>query len=220
MHRAAEPPTACLTVADLLESLGDIPPERVRLWPTPGTATERDVIEIHDRENRLFELVDGVLVEKAMGYEEGVLAGWLITYINLFLMRENLGLAAGADGMLKLTTGLVRIPDVSFVSWDRMPGRKRPRTPLPTLAIDLAVEVLSRGNTKAEMDRKLREYLESGARLVWMIDGKQRTIRVYEGPGRPRVLRDGDVLDGGDVLPGFELPVTQLFDQALRDADD
>ena len=60
-------PPAPLTMADLLEELGDIPPFRVRLRPPPGDATESDVLALHDKENRLFELVDGVLVEKASG---------------------------------------------------------------------------------------------------------------------------------------------------------
>src|SRR5438046_1438132 len=73
------------TIADLLEQLGDIPAERVRFQPCPGTATERDVIDVHDRENRLCELVDGTLVEKVMGFDESIfavhLAGALLNYL-------------------------------------------------------------------------------------------------------------------------------------------
>ena len=208
------------TVADLLAAVGNVPPERVRLVPAPGTATARDVLEIHDREGRLCELVDGTLVEKAMGYQEGQLGFVLMGYLWEFLKRQDLGIAAGPDGMLKLTTGLVRIPDISYVSWDRLPGRKRPTAPIPRLPLDLAVEILSKGNTKAEMARKLREYFEAGTRLVWLIDPKRRTIRVYTTLDRPQVLGEGDTLDGGDVLPGFALAVTTLFDEATRDAPD
>ena len=219
MTRTAAVPTPRTTVAELLESLGDIPPDRVRLAPLPGTATERDVIEVHDREGRLCELVDGTLVEKAMGYQEGELAFVLISYLGAFLRQHNLGIAAGPDGVLKLATGQVRIPDISFVSWDRLPGRKRPKTPIPRLPIDLAVEVLSPGNTKAEMARKLREYFEADTRLVWFIDPRSRTIRVFTDPDQPIVLKDGDTLDGGNVLPGFALPVCELFDVATRGPD-
>lgn len=207
------------TVADLLSALGDVPPNRVRLVPTPGTATERDVIAVHDREGRLCELIDGILVEKAMGFQESLLAGILLMHLNNFLLRHNLGIAAGPDGTLQLTTGLIRIPDVSFVSWDRLPDRRLPQSPVPRLPIDLAVEILSAGNTKAEMDRKLREYFDADARLVWIIDPRRRTIRVHTMPGRPTVLRDGDSLDGGMVLPGFILAVSTLFDQAARGPD-
>lgn len=63
-----------VTVADLLHQLGDIPPERVRLQPIPGTATEADVVAVHDREDRLCALVDGVLVEKTIGYYESYIS--------------------------------------------------------------------------------------------------------------------------------------------------
>jgi Uma2 family endonuclease len=186
----------------------------VRLVPTPGTATERDVIHAHDHEDSLCELVEGTLVEKAMGYEEAMATAILLADIVIYLRLNPVGFVAGADGILKLTTGLVRIPDISFVSRERLPGRKFPKKPVPELAIDLAVEVLSKGNTKAEMERKLREYLDAGARLVWYVEPKKRIVRVFTGPGRPTILRDGDTLDGGDVLPGFRVSLKALFDEA------
>lgn len=214
---AAAPPTRT-TVADLLAALGDIPPDRVRLVPTPGTATERDVLAVHDREGRLCELVDGILVEKAMGFHESRIAFVLGGFLFVFLREHDLGIVAGPDGLLKLATGLIRIPDLSFVSWDRLPGRKSPRVPIPRLTLDLAVEVLSKGNTRAEMARKLREYFDADTRLVWFIDPRKRTVRVFTSPDDSVVLKDGDTLDGGDVLPGFALPVSTLFDEAGRQA--
>lgn len=105
-----------MTIAELLEDLGDIPPERVRLRPAPGTATECDVIEAHDRENRLFELVDGVLVVKAIGAKESLWAVILGHLIQGFLDQHDLGIVLGADGAMRLMPGLVRIPGVSFIS--------------------------------------------------------------------------------------------------------
>ena len=137
-----------------------------------------------DHENRICELVEGTLVEKPMGYEEGRLAGVLLTYLNIFLWQHDLGIANGPDGTLKLTTGLVRIPDVSFVSWDRLPDRQPPKGPIPLLPLDLAVEVISQGNTRAEMERKLREYFDAGTRLVWFVYPKTRTVHVYTSPRR------------------------------------
>jgi Uma2 family endonuclease len=109
------------TVADLLESLGDIPPERVRMRPHPGTATEDDVLAILAREKRLCELVDGVLVEKPVGFDESRMASEIIVALVLYLRAHDLGTVAGEAGMLRLLPGLVRIPDVSFVSWARLP---------------------------------------------------------------------------------------------------
>ena len=114
-------------LGELLKRLGNIPAERVRLHPTPGTATEKDVIDILDRENRPCELVEGTLVEKAMGYEESEIAGLLITFLNIFVRPRKLGIVTGADGTIRLFPGLVRIPDVAFASWDCFPDRKRPK---------------------------------------------------------------------------------------------
>jgi Uma2 family endonuclease len=219
MTRTATAASTRRTVADLLKALGGIPADRVRLDRTPGTATEQDVLDIEARENRLCELVDGVLVEKVMGFHESRLTLDLIVFLKLYLRQHNLGVIAGADGMLKLTTGLMRIPDVSFVSWDRLPGRKLPPEPIPLLPIDLAVEVISKGNTRGEMERKLREYFAAGTLLVWFIYPKTRTARVYTAPGRSTRLGEDGVLDGDAVLPGFALPLRELFAQANREAD-
>jgi Uma2 family endonuclease len=223
MPRAAVEPPVHRTVADLLDAvkpLGDIPADRIRLHPAPGTATEQDVLDVLDHEGRICELIDGTLVEKVMGFGESLVAGELITELNLFLRRHNLGIVAGPDGTLTLTTGLLRIPDVSFVSWDRLPGRKRPTGPIPRLPIDLAVEVISQGNTKAELERMLREYFEAGTRLVWFLDPKDRTAQVYTSPKRSTWLTEDQALDGGDVLPGFTLSLRELFDRAHRGPDD
>ncbi len=212
MAIAAPPTPAYRTVADLLAQLGDLPPERIWLVPPPGTATEHDVIEAHDRENRLCELVDGVLVEKSMGARESMLAVELAFFIRSFLQQHNLGIVLGADGTVQLAPGLVRIPDVSFFSWDRMPGGKIPTAPIPDLVPDLAVEVLSASNTKAEKRRKLVDYFQAGVRLVWYIDPPTRTARVYTDPDLFTTLDDNETLDGGEILPGFALPLRRYFE--------
>ena len=198
MSLATLPPVPIATVADLLESLGGISPERIRMRPSPGTATEEDVLTVHASEKRLCELVDGVLVEKPMGYDESRLAAELIYALVEFLRRHNLGTAAGADGMMRLMTGLVRIPDVSFVRWERLPESYGA---IPPVAPDLAVEVLSESNTPGEMERKLREYFEAGTQLVWLVDPRSRTVSVYTGPDQRTVLDDSQTLDGGTRSP-------------------
>jgi hypothetical protein len=123
MSLAILPPATIETLADLLESLGDIPPERIRMRPLPGTATEEDVLAIHASERRLCELVDGVLVEKGMGYRESLLAAAMIEILRRYVKPRKLGLVSAPDGMVRLFSGLIRIPDVSFASWDRFPDR-------------------------------------------------------------------------------------------------
>ena len=204
------------TVADLLKQLGDVPAVRVRMHPTPGTATEKDVVKIHDREGRLFELVDGVLVEKGMGYDESRFAAWLLVHLGIFITQHDIGEILGADGMMRLFPGLVRIPDVAFVSWARSPNPARKRGAIPDVVPDLVVEVLSKSNTRKEMERKLDEYFEAGVRLVWYVDPKARTVRVYTVRDDFRTLTTDDQLDGGDVLPGFRLAIAEWFARAER----
>lgn len=202
---------ADVTLADLLERFGPIPAARIRTEPPPGTATEDDVIALESRDNRLFELVDGVLVEKTVGFYESFLALRLARFLQAFLEQHALGIVAGADGMLRLAPGLVRIPDISFLSWARLPQRRVPRQPIPDLVPDLVVEVLSEGNTAREMTRKLHEYFTAGVRLVWYVDPVLQQVQVYTAPAQGEVLTLDQILHGGDVLPGFVLPVQQLF---------
>jgi Uma2 family endonuclease len=204
------------TVADLLRRLGGISPKRIRLHPPPGKATERDVVWLDDHEDRLYELEDGVLVEKVMGALESFLTCALIRYLEEFVADRDLGAVLGEAGMLRLAPRRVRIPDISFISWDRIPSGEFPQEPIPDLVPDLAVEVISKGNTKREMERKVREYFEAGVRLVWLIDPKTRTARVFTSPHNSTVLGNGKTLDGGDVLPGFALPLKTLFGRAKR----
>jgi len=211
MANALTEPAPAKTVADLLARLGNVPPRRVRLIPVPGTATEKDVIEIEAREDRLCELVEGTLVEKVMGYAESVVAASLIFFLSQYVRPRKLGIVTGEAGMIRLMAGLVRIPDIAFLSKGRYPGGKRPKEPIPSLAPDLVIEVISKGNTKKEMRRKLGEYFEAGVLLVWYVDPKTRTVQVFTAVDRSVTLDEDQTLDGGTVLPGFQLPLNQLF---------
>jgi Uma2 family endonuclease len=211
----AESPSTALTISDLAELFGDMPAWRIRNVPAPGTATEDDVIEIEEREDRLCELVDGVLVEKTVGYDESCLTVELITLINSFVKTHKLGKVSGADGMMRLFPGLVRIPDIAFASWKRISQRRGSRK-LPDLVPDLAVEVLSEGNTPKEMSRKLDDYFEAGVRLVWFVDPRRRIVETFTGRKASKVLREHEILMGGKVLPGFSLPLKELFADVER----
>jgi Uma2 family endonuclease len=79
------------------------------------------------------------------------------------------------------------------------------------MAPDLAVEILSKGNTKKEMARKLREYFGAGTRLVWYVDVKKQAVDAFTSPYDRAQLGVDDTLDGGDVVPGFRLPIRELF---------
>jgi Uma2 family endonuclease len=211
------------TVADLIEQLGGIPAFRIRMKPLPGTATEQDVIELEAREDRLFELIDGILVEKGMGFKESLIAAFLIEVIRAFVRQRKLGLVTAPDGFMRLTARRVRIPDVAYVSWGNVPGGRVPKEPIPSLVPDLAIEVLSESNTRKEMATKRRDYLGNGSKLVWEVSPDERTVDVYcdpKDPDRAQRLSEGDVIDGGDVLPGFSLPLRDIFAVLDEEAPD
>ena len=201
------------TAAELAQRFGAIPLNRVLTTPPPGLATEADVIALEESENRLCELIDGVLLEKVMGYYESFLAVSLVRMIAAFVEAHQLGVVAGEGGMLRFKLGLIYIPDISFISWDRLGTRDlRAEAVLPVVP-DLAVEVISRGNSADEMDDKLDGYFDKGVRLVWYVYPAKQEVHVFKSRhGDAIVLGTGDELDGSDVLPGFRVSLARLFD--------
>jgi len=200
------------TAVEVAKRFGPLPMKRLRLNPNLHLpATEQDVLALYAKEKRLYELVDGLLVEKAMGLRESCLAMVLIQHLRNYLAGRNLGTVAGEAGMMRLAPGLVRIPDVSYFSWDRLPNRQLPREPLPSLVPNLAVEVLSSSNTEQEMLRKILDYFTAGTELVWLIHPDGRTVEVYTSPEDVTVLAIGQTLSGGSLLPNFLLPLNDLF---------
>ena len=197
------------TVADLLEHL-HVPPERILLRPPPGEATERDLL----KSRRLCELIDGVLVEKAMGFYESRLAVVLIASLGVFLKKNNLGLVLGEGGLMRVEAAQVRIPDVAFYSWSKFPNKLLPRVQILNLVPELAVEILSPTNTKKEMERKRREYFEGGAELVWEVHPNKQIVDVFTAPHEKTTIGVDGTVDGGDVLPGFTLSVKEWFEEA------
>jgi len=205
------PPKPTETFADIAGRLGDIPPERI-IW-LPRTATEEDVVQFCE-EQRPVELIEGFLVEKAMGFRESLLAATLIMFLKNFASPRKLGLVGAPDAIMRLRPGLIRLPDVSFITWDRLLETDAHTKKVAPIGPDLAVEILSEGNTRKEIEQKRREFFVAGTKLVWVIDPKTRTAEVYDDPTQPNqmvLVRETDVLEGGTLLPGFRLPLANLF---------
>lgn len=203
------------TLAEMLHRLGDIPLERIR-FPV-GRATEEDVIKYMEAANkRLYELIDGVLVEKAMGFWESSIASIVAQHLWNYLDAHDLGIAFTADGPFRVRVGRIRFPDAGFISWDRLPGDDQPRTPILAAVPNLAAEVISKSNTVREMENKLLDYFEAGVQLVWYIYPETQTAIVYTSPTRKKDIGPDGTLDGGKVLPGFSLPLKKLFARTRR----
>lgn len=202
-------------LSDILMDLGNIPARRVRSDPKPGSATVDDVLRVNSQEG-MCELIDGVLVEKAMGWRESLIASLLCELVRQFLRAHDLGLVSGPDGFFKILKTQVRGPDVAFTSWDRLPGGKVPQERVPELVPDLAIEILGEGNTYGEMARKRREYFHAGVRQVWMIDLDERTVAVYSDITQYELFDETQSLSGGDILPGLQVSLSELFGELDR----
>ena len=200
------------TLPDALRRLGDVPPSRILWTPRPGTATEKDLLRCLDREpKRLVELIDGTLVEKPMGKKEAMLAGWILTLLNIFVVPRRLGYVAGEAGPIRMTTKRTRMPDVWFIARTSLPDGVDDEATVADYPPDLVVEVLSKSNSKREIAQKLREYFAVGCKLAWVVDRKKQIVAVYTDPDTAVTLGVGDTLTGGEVLPGFAVLVADIF---------
>jgi Uma2 family endonuclease len=140
----------------------------------------------------------------------------LIELLGPFIREHNLGILLGADAMVRMQLGRVRLPDVSFYSWEQFPNRLLPRGQILGRTPDLAVEVISPSNTTGEMEQKRREYFAGRARLVWQVYPETRRVRVYTAVETFEEFGEDQTLTGGAVLPGFTLSIRRWFEYAGR----
>jgi Uma2 family endonuclease len=121
-----QPPRRFENGEQWLAALGGVPHSRIVFDPWPGTATEADLLYMVDHEKRLCELIDGTLVEKPVGCWEGLIAANIIVLLAAFVSPRNLGAVFGADSTLRMKSGRIRLPDVSFVASARLPQTREP----------------------------------------------------------------------------------------------
>ena len=160
-----------------------------------------------------FELIRGELKVMSLAKPlHGVICSRLNFKLGGFVEENDLGETFGAETgfLLERDPDTVLGPDVAFVSHERLATAENFEKYFP-FAPDLAVEVLSPGNTRREMEEKIALYFAAGSRAVWVFDPKKRTAAVYTSPSAVSVLSESDAFDGGDVLPGFTLDLTKLF---------
>jgi Uma2 family endonuclease len=202
-------------LAELLEWLGNPALWRVRMDPPPCRSSEHDALLLRGETGRPFELVDGTVVEKVVGGPESALARRIIHLVGIFLDEYDLGHVTGTDYPVRLRPGLLRMPDVFFVSWDQLRRREWLPEPAHDLRPDLAVEVLRKGSA-AESQRKVKEYHRCGTRLVWLVDPRKRNVTVFRGRRKPAVFTEQQILTGEPVFPGLVLSVEDIFDALPR----
>lgn len=167
-------------------------------------------LELLDDPER-YELIDGDLVERAMGYESDVLGAGLLIRVGGYVLEHNLGRVAQAGTGLNIfgRADMIPRPDGVFVSRER--SRRQPEQGFLETVPDIAWEVVSPNENATRLRQKVAMYLEAGIRLVWVMWPAASEIDVYRPDGTRTVLRASDHLTGEDVLLGFSVQVGDLF---------
>src|SRR5258708_39904265 len=175
--------------------------------------TVQDLANMPD-DGKIYELHNGILVE-VPGATVGLarLEAWIAHLVIGFIEQNGIGGAVtGADGTVQLNEFNTCIPDVAYISKERL--QQQDKDSYIQGAPDLAVEVVSPSNSGIEMQKRAGEYLSAGARLVWIVNPGTRTIDVYGPHGSRTVVGIDGTLDGADVLPGLSLSAQRIFERA------
>ena len=173
--------------------------------------TPEDLLAMPDSVS--FELVNGELVERKMGWKSSWVAGRVLTFLSTFCDANSLGLVAPADASYQCypdAPGKVRKPDVSFIRLSWLPAEEELEGHC-RIPPDLAVEVVSPNDLYYEVEEKVAEYLAAGVQLVWVVNPPTRMVRIHRADGTVADLREPDELSGEDVVPGFRCRVGALF---------
>ena len=181
---------------------------------TPETKvwTDAEFMALPDDGNS-YELVKGELIN--MG-NSGALHGYIAIILSAALFAlvtsRKLGVLLDSSTAFTMKNGNKRSPDIAFFAKERLQGLEELPTGFLEGAPDLVVEILSPGNTVAEIEDKIAEYFANGTRLLWVISPRQHYVLVYRCGYEPQgLLTSGDFLEGEDVVPGFTFPVADLF---------
>jgi Uma2 family endonuclease len=159
-----------------------------------------------------YELILGRVVRmNPPGGRHGALSTRLAILIGQHVEAHNLGVLLTPAGFkIAANPDTVREPDLAFVAIERIPGAGIPDGFWPGPP-DLAVEITSPGDRQREIREKVRDYLERGVRLVWVVDPRTRTVTVHRPHLTPETLGVDDTLDGEDVVIGFSCGVSRIF---------
>ncbi len=176
------------------------------------TATEFWEVVQETADDARLELVEGMIIEMPPSRPiNTIIAGRILAFVFNFVEANDLGYVSGADGGYTLSPANVRIPDVAFISKSRLPEIPDEFQGAP----DLVFEVISPSESARKVNDKTQLYLSSGARMVVNVYPESRVIEVWQSTGdggmQVHTLTIDDVFDGGDVLPGFKLPVKKIF---------
>ena len=160
-----------------------------------------------------YELVKGIIRRMPpAGFEHGILSSKIGSNLDKHIKKYRLGYVCSAGTGFKISQNpdTVRAPDAAFVCQAAIDKQGIPKGYWEG-APDLAVEIISPSDTYTEVDEKVDEWLIAGCAMVWVVNPRRETVEVYRSPEDITVLRGDDILDGGDVIEGFQCPVRDLF---------
>lgn len=168
------------------------------------------------KDGRKRELLEGRIHMSPVGYTHGLICRRIFMALALHVEKQGLGDVLDSSMGYRLggtgARGTVLSPDVSFVAAARLAKILPDPNKFIQAAPDLAVEVLSPGDSSLVAERKTRKYFEHGAQAVWIVDPYLREVRVFTGKDAKRVYRDDDIIEGAPAVPGFRLPVVKIFE--------
>jgi len=187
-------------------------PNLVPAIVAPKIWTDEEFMALPD-DGHHYEIINGELIDMGnSGALHGYVCSTLMILLGGYVRQHNLGAMLDSSTAFKMKNGNKRSPDIAFFAKERLQGIAVLPSGYLEGAPDLAVEVLSPGNTVEEIDDKLTEYFENGSRLVWVINPTQHYVLVYRSAQEPdRLLKEKDSLDGEEVIPGFTLAIADLF---------
>ena len=177
---------------------------------TTVTWTDEELMAL-PRDGCKRELIDGAIIMRPAGFDHERIGAKLLAALATHAEKEKLGVVCGSSLGCRMANGDVLSPDVSFVASSRVPVAGRASKRFFPGAPDLVAEILSPFDTLAKTQRKLQDYFANGTRLAWVLNPQEKSVLVYRTTAAAKLLRTADTLDGEDIVPGFQLGLTDLF---------
>jgi Uma2 family endonuclease len=175
--------------------------------------TEMELEALPD-DGYLHEVVDGALVMSPKNnFQHGDICILLATALNVFVRDRRLGVVLDSSTGFWMQNRNCRAPDISFIAKARLRGLKRPPVTFFEGAPDLAIEVLSPSSTPVEISERLADFFASGTQIAWIIHPEEQFVQVCHSPVQRKILGSGALLDGEQLLPGFQYPIADLFQE-------
>ena len=178
------------------------------------TCEEFERLALAEKISPWCELIDGEVVDRMSGgYVHSLISTNFVVIMSEFVRAAGIGRVLTNEAGLHIRSDLPRSrgADVAYLSFKRMPKGERYEGFL-RIAPELIVEVFGQKDSWEDMEDKIRDYHNTGVDMVWVAEPQTRTVKTFPRAGQPEVVHDGADIDGGEILPGFKVPIARFFD--------